>query len=196
LQRWYKLFIDNNKGVYAGMRAEKTIIGKPDIQRIVQRISQEIIDSHENIETLAIIGIQTRGDYLAKRLANHIMDIEGLKLPVGDMDINLYRDDRTQISHHPIVKPSNIEFSVDKKNILLIDDVLYTGRTIRAAMEALMDFGRPAGIQLAVLVDRGYRELPIQADYRGLFIETKKEDIVNVHLEECDNEDRVFIAQD
>ena len=178
------------------MKAEKTIISKQDIKRVLTRIAHEILEVHKGVENLAIIGIQTRGDYLAKRLEQIIKKIEGTSMPVGDMDINLYRDDWTRISHHPIVKPSNIPFNVDDKKIILVDDVLFTGRTIRAAMDALMDFGRPAQIELAVLVDRGHRELPIQANYKGIFIDTQIEDMVNVCLEEYDNEDRIFIAQD
>jgi pyrimidine operon attenuation protein / uracil phosphoribosyltransferase len=178
------------------MKAEKTIISKQDIKRVLTRIAHEILEVHKGVENLAIIGIQTRGDFLAKRLEQIIKKIEGASLPVGDMDINLYRDDWTRISHHPIVKPSNISFSVDDKKIILVDDVLFTGRTIRAAMDGLMDFGRPAQIELAVLVDRGHRELPIQADYKGVFIDTQINDMVNVCLEEYDNEDRIYIAQD
>ena len=178
------------------MKAEKTIISTQDIKRVLTRMAHEIVEAHKGVENLAIIGIQTRGDYLEKRLEQIIKDIEGTSLPVGDMDINLYRDDWTKISHHPIVKPSNIPFNVDDKNIILVDDVLYTGRTVRAAMDALMDYGRPSQIELAVLVDRGHRELPIQADYKGIFIDTDKNDMVNVCLKEHDNEDRVYIAQD
>lgn len=178
------------------MKAEKTIISKQDIKRILTRIAHEILEAHKGVENLAIIGIQTRGDYLAKRLEQIIGKIEGTALPVGDMDINLYRDDWTKISYQPIVRPSNIPFNVDDKKIILVDDVLFTGRTIRAAMDALMDFGRPAQIELAVLVDRGHRELPVQADYKGVFINTEINDMVNVYLEEHDGEDRVFIAQE
>ncbi len=178
------------------MKAEKTIISRQDIKRILTRMAHEIIEAHKGVENLALIGIQTRGDYIAKRLENIIKNIEGTALPVGDMDINLYRDDWTKISYQPIVRPSDIPFSVDDKKIILVDDVLYTGRTIRAAMDALMDFGRPAQIELAVLVDRGHRELPIQADYKGIFIDTQENDMINVYLEEHDNEDRVYIAQD
>jgi len=178
------------------MKAEKTIISKQDIKRVLTRIAHEILEAHKGVENLAIIGIQTRGDFLAKRLEQIIKKIENTSVPVGDMDITLYRDDWTQISHHPIVKPCNIAFPVDDKKIILVDDVLFTGRTIRAAMDALMDFGRPAQIELAVLVDRGHRELPIQADYKGLFLDTQKQDMVNVCLEEYDNEDRIYIAQD
>ncbi len=138
------------------------------------------------------MGIQTRGDFLAHRLADRIHRIEEVSVPVGSMDINMYRDDWTKISHQPVVRPSEVPFSVDDTNIVLVDDVLYTGRTIRAAMEALMDFGRPARIELAVLVDRGHRELPIQADYKGIFVDTAPQDTIQVHVSEHDNQDLVF----
>lgn len=174
---------------------EKEILSSEDMERAITRMSYEIIEAHRGVENLALAGIVTRGDSLAKRLQAKIEILEGKSLPVGSMDINLYRDDWTQISHHPIVRPSSIAFSVDDKKIILVDDVLFTGRTIRAALEALMDFGRPARIELAVLVDRrDHRELPIQADYRGVKIETLHSDMVNVHLKEHDGQDRVFLA--
>ncbi|PIE61696.1 MAG: bifunctional pyr operon transcriptional regulator/uracil phosphoribosyltransferase [Desulfobacterales bacterium] len=168
------------------------MLNDQDFKRIITRIAYEIIETHKGIKNLALVGIQTRGDFLAKRLADQIQRIEGPQLPVGAMDINMYRDDWTKISHHPTVRPSNIPFSVDEKNIILVDDVLYTGRTIRAAMEALMDFGRPARIELAILVDRGHRELPIQADYKGISVDTDASDTINVLVKEHDNEDSVY----
>ncbi len=167
-----------------------------DFKRVISRISHEIIEKHKGVQNLALAGILTRGDYLAKRLADKIKEIENIKIPVGSMDINMYRDDWTKISHQPIVRPSNIPFSVDDKKIILVDDVLYTGRTIRAAMDALMDFGRPSRIELAVLVDRGHRELPIQADYKGKFIDTDHEDTVYVHVIEHDKADSVFVEKE
>lgn len=139
------------------------------------------------------IGIQTRGVYLAERIKSRINDIEGVEIPCGKMDITLYRDDWTRIGSNPVVKTTNISFSVDKRQIILVDDVLFTGRTIRAAMDAVIDFGRPDRIELAVLVDRGHRELPIQANYVGKFVETKRSETVNVLLKEHDGEDKVVI---
>ncbi len=178
------------------MNKQVTILNAKDIERALIRISCEIIEAHKGVKNLALTGIMTRGDYLAKRLQNQIEKLEGISIPVGDMDINLYRDDWTRISSQPIVRPSNIPFSVDDKEIILVDDVLFTGRTIRAAMDALMDFGRPSRIELAVLVDRGHRELPLQADYKGVCINTIYSEMVNVHLVEHDGDDRVFIEQD
>lgn len=178
------------------MKKQRTILNAEDIERAVTRMSYEIIEAHRGVKDLALAGIMTRGDFLAKRLQEQIFKIEGLQVPVGAMDINLYRDDWTQISHHPIVRPSKIDFSVDGKKIILVDDVLFTGRTIRAAMDAIMDFGRPSRIELAVLVDRGHRELPLQADYRGTTLSTLHSDMVNVCLKEYDGEDRVFIEQE
>ncbi len=175
---------------------KKTILNDQDFKRIITRMSHEIIEKHKGTQNLALVGIQTRGDFLAKRLADQIQKIETVTLPVGSMDINMYRDDWTKISHQPIVRPSNIPFSVDDMDIILVDDVLFTGRTIRAAMDALMDFGRPSRIELAILVDRGHRELPIQADYKGTSINTERRDMINVLVNEYDKQDIVYIEQD
>jgi len=174
------------------MKKKKMILNDQDFKRIITRIAYEIIETHKGVRNLGLVGIQTRGDFLAKRLADQIMVIEDIVVPVGSMDINMYRDDWTKISYQPIVRPSNIPFNVDDKKIILVDDVLYTGRTIRAAMDALMDFGRPSRIELAILVDRGHRELPIQADYKGIFIDTDTEDMIHVHVAEHDDEDMVY----
>ncbi|MDT8378196.1 MAG: bifunctional pyr operon transcriptional regulator/uracil phosphoribosyltransferase PyrR [Desulfotignum sp.] len=174
------------------MKQTRPILNAPDFKRILSRIAHEIIEKHQGAQNLALVGIQTRGDFLAHRLADRIQKIEEVTVPVGSMDINMYRDDWTKISHQPVVRPSDIPFSVDDTNIVLVDDVLYTGRTIRAAMEALMDFGRPARIELAILVDRGHRELPIQADYKGIFVDTDHQDTIQVHVSEHDNQDLVF----
>ena len=178
------------------MKKKKTILNDQDFKRIITRMSHEIIEKHKGTQNLALVGIQTRGDFLAKRLADQIRKIENVTLPVGSMDINMYRDDWTKISHQPIVRPSNIPFSVDDMDIILVDDVLFTGRTIRAAMDALMDFGRPSRIELAILVDRGHRELPIQADYKGTSINTERRDMINVLVNEYDKQDIVYIEQD
>lgn len=178
------------------MKKRTTILNDQDFKRIITRIAHEIIEKHRGTQNLALVGIQTRGDFLAKRVADQIQEIEKVDLPFGSMDINMYRDDWTKISHTPVVRPSNIPFSVDDMNIILVDDVLFTGRTIRAAMDALMDFGRPSRIELAILVDRGHRELPIQADYKGISLDTAHQDMINVLVKENDNEDIVYIEQD
>ena len=175
------------------MEQECLILDAEDIKRMLTRMAYEILETNKGGKNLALIGIQTRGIYIARRIQSIIYNIENLTVPVGDIDINLYRDDLTQINHQPIVKPTKISFSVDGKRIILMDDVLFTGRTIRAAMDALMDFGRPDHIELLVLVDRGHRELPIQADYVGKFFETERKQMVNVLLSEYDGEDKVII---
>ncbi len=164
-----------------------------DIERILRRITNEILEVHKHPEQLALVGIHTRGVYLARRIHQLISQSETVDVDTGEIDINLYRDDWTRISHQPEVRSSNIAFDMDSRQIILIDDVLYTGRTIRAAMEALMDFGRPERIELCVLIDRGHRELPIRANYIGKMVETRRNDMVNVLLTECDGEDRVDI---
>lgn len=175
------------------MSKNNIILDASDIKRKLTRITHEILEIHKEIDNLTLIGIQTRGVFLAERIKSRIKDIEGIDIPIGKIDITLYRDDWTRISSHPVVKTTNISFSVDKKQIILVDDVLFTGRTIRAAMDALIDFGRPDRIELAVLVDRGYRELPIQANYVGQFVETRRSETVNVMLKEHDGEDKVVI---
>jgi pyrimidine operon attenuation protein/uracil phosphoribosyltransferase len=176
------------------MHKNDTILDAADIDRILTRMTHEILEVHKGADNLTLIGIQTRGVYLAKRIQSRINKIEGIEIPTGDMDITLYRDDWTRISHHPNVKATDISFSVDGRQIILVDDVLFTGRTTRAAMDALVDFGRPDRIELAVLVDRSHRELPIQANYVGKFVETRRSETVNVLLSEHDGEDRVVIT--
>lgn len=172
----------------------ETILDAADIDRILTRITYKILEVHRGADNLILIGIQTRGVYLAKRLQAKIKEIEGVEIPTGDMDITLYRDDWTRISHHPVVQATDILFSVDEKQIILVDDVLFTGRTTRAAMDAVIDFGRPDRIELAVLVDRGHRELPIQADYVGKIVETRRRETVNVMLSEHDGQDTVVLG--
>ena len=171
------------------------ILDKNDIDRILSRMAHEIIEIHRGIEDLVLIGIQRRGVHLAKRLQVKICDIEGVELPTGFMDITMYRDDWTRISHHPTVQKTDIPFSLNEKQVILVDDVLFTGRTIRAAMDAVMDFGRPDRIELAVLVERHYRELPIQANYIGKFVKTRRSETVNVLLDEQDGKDCVVIDE-
>ena len=177
------------------MTSSLTILKKADIDRMIKRIGYEIPERHKGSGNLALIGIHTRGVYIAKRLKATLLEIEGSKIPTGEMDITLYRDDWTMISAQPVVQTTDIPFPVDGKQIILVDDVLFTGRTIRAAMDAVVDFGRPGRIELAVLVDRGFRELPIQADYVGKFVKTKRGETVNVLLSEHDKEDAVTIVE-
>ena len=177
------------------MNKNTTILDASDIHRKLTRITHEILEVHKGTDNLTLIGIQTRGVYLAERIKSRINDIEGIEIPCGKMDITLYRDDWTRIGTNPVVKTTNISFSVDERQIILVDDVLFTGRTIRAAMDSVIDFGRPDRIELAVLVDRGHRELPIQANYVGKFVETRRSETVNVLLKEHDGEDKVVIEQ-
>lgn len=175
------------------MDLKNIILDAGDIKRILARITCEILEKHKKASNLVLIGIHTRGVFLAQRIGKGIFNIEGIEVAAGTIDITMYRDDWTKRSSHPVVKTTKIPFSVDGKHIILVDDVLFTGRTVRAAMDAIIDFGRPARIELAVLIDRGYRELPIQADYVGKFIETRQHETVNVLFQECDDIDAVFI---
>lgn len=163
------------------------------IQRALTRIAHEILEKNRGTEHLALVGIHTRGVPLSQRLATVIERVEGVKLPCGEIDITLYRDDVGRSQMRPEVRGTNIPFSVDDLRIVLVDDVLYTGRTVRAAMDALIDFGRPRSIQLAVLVDRGHRELPIRADYVGKNLPTARDEHVYVRLFERDGTDEVVI---
>jgi len=178
------------------MTPAHTLLDAQDIERVLKRIAHNIIEVHKGSAALALVGIQTRGVFLARRLAAIIETIEGVQVPTGTMDITLYRDDWTRITHHPVVQATDIPFSVDGRQVILVDDVLFTGRTIRAAMDALMDFGRAARIELVVLVDRGHRELPIMANYVGKVVETRRSETVNVLLTEKDGQDRVVLMQD
>ena len=165
-----------------------------DIRRAVSRIAHEVVERDHDVASLAIVGIRSRGDHLAARLRDAIRSHEGVDTPLGSLDITLYRDDLTRIGYAPIVHESAIGFSVDGKTVVLVDDVLFTGRTIRAAMDALVDYGRPRAIRLAVLVDRGHRELPIRADFVGKNVPTKPTDDVRVHLVETDGRDEVAVV--
>jgi len=177
------------------MKEKAKILDKEAIERSLMRIGHEILEKNKGIKDLCLIGIRNRGAYLAARLAGCIAKIENQHVPVGVLDITLYRDDLTLIAASPIVHKTEIDFDITDKNVVLVDDVLYTGRTIRAAMDALMDFGRAKSIQLAVLVDRGHRELPIRADYAGKNIPTAKHETVEVRLMECDGIDEVAIVE-
>jgi pyrimidine operon attenuation protein/uracil phosphoribosyltransferase len=175
---------------------EKTIImDEQAIRRGLIRIAHEIIENNKGVENLVLVGIRTRGVPLAERLATEIKRIEGVSLPVGILDITLYRDDLSTLSYQPVVHQTQIPVDISGKKIVLIDDVLYTGRTVRAALDAIIDIGRPKVIQLAVLVDRGHRELPIRADYVGKNVPTSSKEVVGVQLMPVDQADKVVIKE-
>jgi pyrimidine operon attenuation protein/uracil phosphoribosyltransferase len=172
---------------------EKTILTQEEIKKTITKLAKAILKKNEDLSELAVVGIQTRGVFLAKRLLNETVKIKKMKteIPFGFLDITLYRDDLGQNADIPTIKDTNIPFDVNGKNIILVDDVLYTGRTIRSALDVLKDFGRPKSIQLVVLIDRGYRELPIQPDFIGLSHYTK--DKVSVDFVEIDGKDMVIV---
>ena len=170
-----------------------TVMDEKSIRQALRRIAHEIVERNENIENLVLIGIRSRGVPLAKRLQNILNEIEKVKLPLGILDITLYRDDLSQKLVNPKVHTTDVPFDLSGRDVVMVDDVLYTGRTTRAAMDALIDLGRPASIQLAALVDRGHRELPIRADYVGKNIPTSSSEQVEVKLKELDNADQVDI---
>jgi len=171
------------------------ILDQKKISRALARIAHEILERNSGAETLVIIGILTRGTYLAQRIARIIENLEGVKVPVGLMDIGLYRDDVHSKLDQPIVQRTEILFPIVDRNVVLVDDVLFTGRTVRAALDQIIDFGRPRTIQLAVLVDRGHRELPIRADYIGINIPTSKTDQVVLEVFEKEGHDRLYVIR-
>ncbi len=173
----------------------ETVLDERGIARAVTRISHEILERNAGAETLVLIGILSRGADIAKRIAEKIKEIEGIDVPVGLMDINLYRDDVHSKLDQPVIQRTEILFNVVDRNVILVDDVLYTGRTIRAALDQIIDFGRPRSIQLAVLIDRGHRELPIRPDFVGKNIPTSNDDRVLVRLKEKDNEEAVIAVK-
>jgi len=177
------------------MMEKAKILDKEAIARSLTRIAHEIVEKNKGVDNLCLVGIRNRGVYLAQRLGAEIKKIENKDVPTGILDITLYRDDLTMISAQPVVHKTEIDFDIEGRIVVLVDDVLYTGRTIRSALDALMDFGRPKSIQLAVLVDRGHRELPVRADYVGKNIPTSQNETVDVRLEESDGKDEVVIIE-
>ncbi len=171
------------------------ILDEKKINRALTRIAHEILESNPDPKSLVIIGIITRGAILARRIARIIGELENVKIPVGFMDIGLYRDDVHSKLDQPIVQRTEILFDVVDRNVILVDDVLFTGRTVRAALDQIVDFGRPRTIQLAVLIDRGHRELPIKADFVGVNIPTAKDDQVVLHVKEKEGDEQVFIQR-
>lgn len=175
------------------MQIKAEVMDRGQLQRALTRIAHEILEANRGTENLRLVGIRTRGVPLAQRLAARIEEIEGKPCPVGILDITLYRDDLTTIARQPLVRRTEIPFGIDERTVVLVDDVLFTGRTVRAALDALMDLGRPRRIQLAVMIDRGHRELPIRADFVGKNVPTSRDEVVAVLLEETDGDERVVI---
>jgi len=171
------------------------LLDKAGIQRSLHRLALEIDERLQGCGGLALIGIHRRGVPLAKRIAGRLKEVEGALVPVGSLDINLYRDDFSTVGTAPELRGTHVPFDIEGRTIVLVDDVLFTGRTIRSALDALVDLGRPARVQLAVLVDRGHRELPIQADYTGLSVETHREDNVELHVKEIDGEESLILQK-
>ncbi|MBI3756312.1 MAG: bifunctional pyr operon transcriptional regulator/uracil phosphoribosyltransferase PyrR [Deltaproteobacteria bacterium] len=175
---------------------KKNILDEKGVERALTRIAHEIIEKNKGLEDVVFLGIPTRGVHIAKRLRDIFKAIEGVILPVGSVDATLYRDDIGMKHDQPVLKEMEIPVSIENKKIVIVDDVLFTGRTIRAAMNVIMDFGRPGSIQLAVLIDRGHRELPIRPDYVGKNVPTSTQEKVKVHLKETDGVDEVIVEAD
>lgn len=173
----------------------KEVIDGVTMKRAITRITYEIIERYQGIENVVLIGIKTRGIFIARRIAERLKQLEDIEIPVGELDITLYRDDKKNQADEAEVHDSNIPFSLEGKEVILVDDVLFTGRTIRAALDAIMDVGRPKRIGLAVLVDRGHRELPIRADFVGKNIPTALAEEIIVEMEESDTKDRIMIRK-
>ncbi|WP_281164632.1 bifunctional pyr operon transcriptional regulator/uracil phosphoribosyltransferase PyrR [Liquorilactobacillus sicerae] len=173
----------------------KEVVDSMAMKRALTRMTYEIIEKNKGIGDLVIVGIKTRGIYLAQRIAKRLQQLEGASVPVGELDISLYRDDRhdASLKNDPVVKSSQLDFDITDKQVILVDDVLFTGRTVRAALDALMDQGRPKKINVAVLVDRGHRELPIKADFVGKNIPTSRQEQIQVSVEEIDGKDSIEI---
>ena len=177
------------------IREKAQLMSASEIDRTLVRLAHEVLEKTQDLDRLAFIGIRRRGVPLAQRLARKIEALESRKIPSGILDINLYRDDLTTVDIKPVVSSTDIPFSVQGKDIILVDDVLYTGRTVRAALDALFDHGRPSRVQLLVLIDRGHRELPIQANYVGRVIQTSDTEVIEVRLREIDSQDKVMLCE-
>ena len=175
--------------------SSKLVLDSPSIDRAVIRMAHEILEKNNGTHSICLIGIQRRGVILAQRLCLEIEKISKSRVPTGILDINLYRDDLTLVAAQPVIHKTEINFDLQNKIVILVDDVLYTGRTIRAALDALNDFGRPKRIEVAVLIDRGHRELPIRADFVGKNIPTNENEIVHVHFVETDQKEEVLVSQ-
>lgn len=175
------------------MRFKSEILDSTSFNRVIKRIAHQIIEKNSDVQNIAIIGIKTRGVPIAERVAKSIFEIEKLKVNVGVLDITLYRDDLTHISPDPVINATDIPFDINNKTVVLADDVIYTGRTVRAAMDAVMNIGRPSKIELFTMVDRGHRELPIRADFVGKNVPTSHSEMIKVNLLEIDGKDNIEI---
>ena len=178
------------------IQMEKVLFDQDTITRSLKRIAHEILEKNDNLNDVVIIGIKTRGSYLAERLVRLIEVFEGVTVPLGELDITKYRDDITREMKEVIVNQSTVPMTLNGKTVILVDDVLYTGRTVRAALEAVLEYGRPKNIQLATLIDRGHRELPIRADYVGKNIPTSRAEEILVEMQELDGQDRIMILKE
>ena len=177
------------------MKIKTKVVDTESLDRILTRISHEILEKNKGSKDIILMGMRTRGEFLARRIQNKLKIFDGADLPLGVLDVTLYRDDFRMRIKQPEVSVSDITFDINEKHIILVDDVLYTGRTVRSAMNAIMDLGRPASIQLCILVDRGHRELPIRADYAGKNIPTSMNEEIKVRLKEVDGEDAIYLIE-
>lgn len=177
------------------IREKRQLMSASEIDRTLVRLAHEVLEKTHDLSQLAFIGVKRRGVPLAQRLAAKIKSLEGLHIPVGILDINLYRDDLSTVGDRPVLQAKQIDFSIVGKDVVLMDDVLYTGRTVRAALDALFDHGRPARVQLLVLIDRGHRELPIEARYVGRMVQTSSSEIIEVKFQEIDGQEKVLLVE-
>ena len=177
------------------IREKAQIMTANEMERAINRLAHEVVERHHGTKSLVLIGIRRRGVPLAERLAKAILGFEKVQVPVGYLDINLYRDDLSTVSTQPVIQRTEIDFPIVNMSVILVDDVLYTGRTVRAAMDALLDYGRPKAIQLCVLIDRGHRELPIEANYIGKVVQTTDNEIIEVKLTEIDQQECVLLVE-
>jgi pyrimidine operon attenuation protein/uracil phosphoribosyltransferase len=179
----------------AELREKARLMSSQDLNRVIRRIAHEIVEHNKGTDNMILVGIHRRGVYLARRIQKLIEDAESVKIPCGELDITLYRDDLTTLFEQPVVHSTRMPQDIAGKNVFLIDDVIYTGRTIRAALEALVDLGRPALVELAVIIDRGHRELPIHPDICGKKVPTSKNEVIEVRVAELDGKDEVVICE-